>query len=173
MGERVRNRERRRAAAAIAATTCLMAAGVAVLGTNAEAATVNLLTNPGFESGSLSGWTCDSGTGSVGTSPVHSGSYALAGAATSSDDAQCTQTVSVQPNTSYTLSGYVQGAYVYLGVTGGTSTWTPSATSWQQLSTTFTTGASQTSIQVYTHGWYAEGTYYADDLALSGPAGPT
>src|SRR6266704_4866747 len=145
-------------------------ATVSVLSGAAGAATVNLLTNPGFESGSLSGWTCDSGTGSVGTSPVHSGSYALAGAATSSDDAQCTQTVSVQPNTSYTLSGYVQGAYVYLGVTGGTSTWTPSATSWQQLSTTFTTGASQTSIQVYAHGWYAEGTYYADDLALSGPA---
>ena len=61
--------------------------------------------------------------------------------ATSSDDAQCTQTVSVLPNTSYTLSGYVEGAYVYLGVTGGTDTWTPSATSWQQLSTTFTTGA--------------------------------
>src|SRR6266702_2081425 len=82
-------------------------ATVSVLSGAAGAATVNLLTNPGFESGSLSGWTCDSGTGSVGTSPVHSGSYALAGAATSSDDAQCTQTVSVQPNTSYTLSGYV------------------------------------------------------------------
>src|SRR6266702_1660524 len=169
MGERVRNRERRRAAAAIAATTCLMAAGVAVLGTNAEAATTNLLTNPGFESGSLTGWTCDSGTGSVVTSPVHSGTYALSGAATSSDDAQCTQTVSVQPSTTYTLSGYFEGAYVYLGVTGGTNSWTPSATSYQQLTTTFTTTSSQTSIQVYTHGWYAQGTYYADDLSLTGP----
>ncbi|HET9172874.1 MAG TPA: carbohydrate binding domain-containing protein [Actinospica sp.] len=149
------------------------AAAVSVLSDSAGAATLNLLADPGFESGSLGGWTCDAGTGSAVTSPVHSGSYALAGAATSSDDAQCTQTVSVQPNTSYTLSGYVEGAYVYLGVTGGSSTWTPSATSWQQLSTTFTTGASQTSVQVYTHGWYAEGTYYADDLDLSGPAGPT
>ncbi|HWG27110.1 carbohydrate binding domain-containing protein [Actinospica sp.] len=149
------------------------AATVSVLSTAAGAATVNLLTNPGFETGSLSGWTCDAGTGSVVSSPVHSGTHALAGAATSSDDAQCAQTVSVQPNTAYTLSGYVQGAYVYLGVTGGTDTWTPSATSWQQLSTTFTTGASQTSIQIYVHGWYAEGTYYADDVALSGPAGPT
>jgi hypothetical protein len=102
---------------------------------------------------------------------VHSGSYALAGTPSSSDDAQCTQTVSVQPNTSYTLSGYVEGSYVYLGVTGGTDTWTPSATSWQQLTETFTTGASQTSIQVYVHGWYAQPVYYADDLALTGPAG--
>jgi chitinase len=155
----------------MAAVCCLTAAGVTVLSASAQADAANLLTNPGFESGSLTSWTCDTGTGSVVTSPVHSGSYALAGAATSSDDAQCTQTVAVQPSTAYTLSGYFEGAYVYLGVTGGTDSWTPSATSWQQLSTTFTTTASQTSIQVYTHGWYAQGTYYADDLSLTGPAG--
>jgi chitinase len=164
-------RERRRAAAAAAATLCLLAAGITVLSSTAQAAAANLLTDPGFEAGGLSGWTCDAGTGSAGTSPVHSGSYALAGAVTASDDAQCTQTVAVQPSTAYTLSGYVQGAYVYLGVTGGTDSWTPSATGWQQLTTSFTTTASQTSIQVYTHGWYAEGTYYADDLSLTGPAG--
>ena len=137
----------------------------------ATAASSNLLSNPGFETGSLSGWSCDAGTASVVSSPVHSGSYALAATPTSSDDAQCTQTVAVQPDTSYTLSGYVEGSYVYLGVTGGTDTWTPSATSWQQLTTTFTTGASQTSVQVYVHGWYAQPVYYADDLVLSGPAG--
>jgi len=38
------------------------------------------------------------------------------------DDAQCTQTISVQPNSAYTLSAYVQGAYVYLGATGYSST---------------------------------------------------
>jgi chitinase len=164
-------RERRRAAAAAAATLCLVAAGVAVLGSTAQAASANLLSNPGFETGNLTGWSCDAGTGSVVTGPVHSGGYALAGAASSADDAQCTQTVAVQPSTAYTLSGYVEGAYVYLGVTGGTDSWTPSATGWQQLTTSFTTSSSQTSIQVYTHGWYGEGTYYADDLSLAGPAG--
>src|SRR6185312_2738594 len=110
--------------------------------------------------------------GSVVTSPVYTGdTYALAGAATASDDAQCTQTVSVLPNTSYTLSGEFEGNYVYLGISGGASTWTPSTSSWTALSTTFTTTASQTSVTVYTHGWYGQGTYYADNLALIGPAG--
>ncbi|GAA1983052.1 hypothetical protein GCM10009838_50860 [Catenulispora subtropica] len=138
----------------------------------ATAAASNVLTNPGFETGNLSGWTCDAGTGAVAGSPVRSGSYALVGTPTSSDDAQCSQTVSVQPNTSYTFSAYVEGSYVYVGVTGGASTWTPSATDWQQLSVTFTTTASQTSVQVYVHGWYALPAYHADDLALTGPAGP-
>jgi hypothetical protein len=140
----------------------------------AATASTNLLTNPGFEAGSLSGWTCSAG--SVVTSPVHSGSYALAGAASSSDDAQCTQKVSVQPSSTYQLSGYVQGAYVFVGDsgTGGSDTdsWTASASGWQQLSTSFTTGASTTSVTIYVHGWYGQGTYYADDFTLTGAAGP-
>jgi hypothetical protein len=136
----------------------------------AKAAQTNLLTNPGFENGNVSGWTCST-LGSAVKSPVHSGSYALAGAASSSDDAQCSQTVSVKTSTSYTLSGWVEGNYVYIGESGGSDAWTPSATSWQQLTTTFTTGASTTSITVYVHGWYAQGTYYADDLSLIGPGG--
>ncbi|NUR25156.1 MAG: carbohydrate-binding protein CenC [Catenulispora sp.] len=165
---------RRRQLLAVCGAFSLAAAGflTAVAAVPATAAAANLLTNPGFEAGSLAGWSCDAGTGAVATSPVRSGSYSLAGTPTGSANAQCTQTVSVQPNTSYTFSGYVQGAYVYIGVTGGTSTWTPSATSWQQLSVSFTTAASQTSVQVYVHGWYAEPAYHADDLALTGPAGP-
>ena len=162
---------RKRAITAAAATGALTLVAGGLIAATANAASSNILVNPGFESGSLTGWTCDAGTGSVVTTPVHSGTYALAGAATASDDAQCTQTVSVLPNTAYTLSGYVEGNYVYLGITGGVSTWTPSATGWTQLTTSFTTTASQTSVQVYTHGWYAQGTYHADDLALTGPAG--
>lgn len=156
------------AAATTAAAASLLALG-GVLAPAAHAA-ANLLANPGLESGALSPWSCDAGTGSAATAPTHSGSYSLAGAATNSDDAQCTQTVAVQPNTSYTLSGYVEGDYVYLGATGHTETWTASAADWQQLSTTFTTGSTETSVTVYVHGWYAQGTYYADDLSLTGGA---
>jgi hypothetical protein len=149
---------------AAAATT----AGLFALGAPPVAAQTNLLTNPGFEAGNLSGWTCST-LDSVVTSPVHSGSYALAGAASGSDDAQCTQTITVKPSSSYTLSGWVEGNYVYLGESGGSDNWTPSASTWQQLSTTFTTTSAATTVTIYVHGWYAQGTYYADDLSLTGP----
>jgi hypothetical protein len=156
--------------AALLLATFLAAAAAA----GPAAAAANLLTNPGFETGTLSGWTC-AATDHVTASPVHSGSAALAGAASGSDDAQCTQTVSVQPSSAYTLTGWVQGSYVFLGDTGtgstDTDTWTASAAGWQQLSTSFTTGASTTSVIVYVHGWYGQGTYYADDLSLTGPGG--
>ncbi|MFF6772413.1 carbohydrate binding domain-containing protein [Streptomyces sp. NPDC012637] len=147
----------------------LGAAALVALPTPAQAA--NLLTDPGFESGGLTGWTCSGGLGSVVSTPVHGGTKALAGAASASDNARCSQTVAVRPGTTYTLSGWVRGSYVHLGVDGGTSTWTASAPSYQQLSLSFTTGASQTSATVYTHGWYGQGTYYADDISLDGPGG--
>jgi chitinase len=131
----------------------------------------NVLANGGFESGALSPWSCSNG--SVVSTPVHGGGRALAGGVTASDHAQCTQTVAVQPNTTYALSAWVRGNYVYLGVTGGPSTWTPSAAGYTRLSVSYTTAAGQTSVQVYLHGWYAQGTYYADDVGLSGPGGGT
>jgi Carbohydrate binding domain/Right handed beta helix region len=158
------------AALAVAVLALGLAGGAWALAPAAGAAT-DLIANPGLETGSLSPWSCDADTGSVVGSPVHSGSYALAGAPTSADDAQCTQTVAVQPDTEYTLSAYVEGDYVYLGATGYTDAWTPAAAGWTQLSTTFTTGASTTSVPVYIHGWYAEGAYWADDFSLTAVGG--
>ncbi|MFD8810339.1 carbohydrate binding domain-containing protein [Streptomyces sp. NPDC059627] len=161
-------RSRRRIFALLGSAALALAGAIALPGT-AQAA--NILSNPGFESGSLSPWSCSGNLGSVVSSPVHGGSKALAGAVSSSDTAQCTQTVAVQPNTTYSLSSWVRGSYVYLGVTGGASTWTSSASQYSQLTVSFTTGASQTSAQIYVHGWYAQGTYYADDFSLDGPGG--
>ncbi|MFF1296676.1 MULTISPECIES: carbohydrate binding domain-containing protein [unclassified Streptomyces] len=161
-------RRSRRLFALLGTATLALAGAVALPGT-AQAA--NVLTNPGFESGALSPWSCTGNLGSVVSSPVRAGSKALAGAVSSSDIAKCSQTVAVRPNTAYTLSGWVRGSYVYLGVDGGSSTWTSSPSAYSQLSVSFTTGASQTSATVYTHGWYAQGTYYADDISLDGPGG--
>lgn len=161
-------RPRRRLLALVGTAALALGGAVALPGT-AEAA--NVLTNPGFESGGLSPWTCAGNLGSVVSSPVHSGSKALQGAVSSSDTAQCAQTVAVKPNTAYTLSGWVRGSYVYLGVDGGASTWTSSPSAYSQLTVSFTTGASQTSATVYVHGWYAQGSYQADDISLDGPGG--
>jgi hypothetical protein len=160
-------------AAGVVAAVAACASMILLPGVGAAAGS-NLATNSGFETGSTSGWSCDA-TASVVTSPVHSGSYALSDTPTGQNDGQCTQTVSVQPNSAYTLSAWVQGSYVYLGVTGtGTtdvSTWTPGASTYSQLSTSFTTGASTSTVSIYLHGWYGQPTYYADDVSLTGPGG--
>jgi chitinase len=125
----------------------------------------NLVTNPGFETGNLSGWSCDANDAVV-SSPVHSGSYALAMVPGNSTTGECDQTITVQANHTYTLTAYVDGSYAYLGVQNGSSTWTSSG-SYTQLSVTFATGASQTSITIYVHGWYAQGNVFVDDVSLS------
>jgi len=169
---------RRRAllAAGAAFSVALAAAGVVAATTGAQAATTNLIRNPGLESGSLSPWSCTSNSGPAVGSPVHSGSFALQATPTGGDDAQCSQTLSVQPSSSYTLSAWVDGSYVYIGETGtgatDTSTWTPgTGGSYQQLTTNFSTGASTTSLTIWVHGWYAEPAYQADDFSLTGPGG--
>ncbi|MFF9409090.1 chitinase [Streptomyces anandii] len=166
----------RRLLAALTATLLGLPGLTALSSAAAHAADADLLRNGGFESG-LDGWSCTAGSGAAVNSPAHGGTSALRATPAGSDNAQCAQTVAVQPNSQYTLSGYVRGSYVYLGASGtGTtdvSTWTQSAADWQQLTTTFRTGASTTSVTVYTHGWYGTGAYYADDLSLAGPGGGT
>jgi chitinase len=125
----------------------------------------NLVTNGGFETGSLSGWTCNAGD-TVVSSPVHSGSHAAQLTPSSSTTGECDQTITVQANHTYTLSAYVNGSYAFLGVSGGASTWN-STSSYSKLSVTFTTTSSQTSITIYVHGWYAQGNVYVDDVTLS------
>ncbi|MEV6055392.1 carbohydrate binding domain-containing protein [Streptomyces sp. NPDC052107] len=123
------------------------------------------LTNAGFETGGLSPWTCTGGS-TVVSSPAHSGSHALQVTPSSSSTGECDQTVTLSPNHSYTLTGWVQGPYAYLGVSGGAtaSTWSNS-TSWNQLTVNFTTGSSGT-VTVYVHGWYGQSDVHADDFTL-------
>ncbi|MGV2921180.1 chitinase [Streptomyces alfalfae] len=138
------------------------------------AADVNVAKNAGFES-DLSDWTCAANSGAAVTSPVHGGAKALKATPSGQGTAECSQIVKVKPNSTYKLSSWVQGSYAYLGARGtGTtdvSTWTPGNSSWQQLSTSFTTGANTTSVTVYTHGWYGQSAYYVDDVSVLGPDG--
>ncbi|MGC5411098.1 carbohydrate binding domain-containing protein, partial [Streptomyces sp. DT225] len=147
-----------RTIAGLSAATVLGACVTLAGSGSAGAAATDLVTNSGFENG-LSGWSCANGSGQVTSSPAHSGSSALKATPSGADNARCTQTVSVRPNSTYTLSAFVQGSYVYLGAggTGATSepqTWTPGSASYSKLSVDFTTGANTTSVTVYLHGWY-------------------
>ncbi|MFC7825659.1 chitinase [Streptomyces sp. NPDC057375] len=164
----------RRPLVTVLTAAALAASGTTALTSAARAADADLARNGGFES-ALDGWTCTAGT--TVTSPVHSGTAALKATPAGADNARCSQTVSVKPDSQYTLSGYVQGTYVYLGASGtGTtdvSTWAQSAPDWQQLTTTFRTGPSTTKVTIYTHGWYGTGAYHADDISLTGPGGET
>ncbi|MFE4827447.1 chitinase [Streptomyces sp. NPDC056672] len=161
----------------IGGAVAVLAAGalsVTGLSGSAQAADINVAKNAGYESG-LANWTCSAGSGATVGSPVHGGAAALRATPAGQDNAKCAQAVAVQPNSTYTLSAWVQGGYVYLGAEGtGTtdvSTWTPDSSGWKQLTTTFRTGASTRSVTVYTHGWYGQTSYYADDLSVFGPDG--
>ncbi|MER5470202.1 glycosyl hydrolase family 18 protein [Streptomyces sp. NPDC002685] len=171
--DRVTRTPRRRWAGVLAAAVTASVLSLTGLAGQAQAADVNNAKNAGYESG-LSNWTCSAGSGTTVSSPVHSGSAALKATPAGQDFAQCSQSVAVKPNSTYTLSAWVQGAYTYIGASGtgstDVSTWTPNTT-WTQLSTTFTTGASTTSVTVWTHGWYGQPAYFADDVSVFGPDG--
>ncbi|AKZ58444.1 Exochitinase 1 [Streptomyces ambofaciens ATCC 23877] len=171
--ERSRPRARRTLVTLLTAAA-LAASGTTALSSAARAADADLARNGGFETG-LDGWTCTAGA--TVSSPVRSGAAALRATPAGADNARCAQTVTVKPDSSYTLTGHVRGAYVYLGASGtGTtdvSAWAQSAPDWQRLTTTFRTGPSTTRVTIYTHGWYGTGAYHADDISLTGPAGET
>src|SRR5437588_150167 len=102
---------KRLAILASAALVLSGAATVSVLSTAAGAATVNLLTNPGFETAGLSGWTCDASTGSAGATPSAS--------ATSSSTPSSTPTTSSSPTSSPTPTSTGTGTS-----TGTSGAWT-------------------------------------------------
>lgn len=156
-----------RKTAAYAAASALVVAALSGPGA-ALADETNLVADGGFETG-MDTWDCPSG--SITTDPVHSGEAALSVSAGAMDIGECTQTVSVQPDSTYTLTASVSGEYVFLGeATSDTKTW-GSGDEYTTLSTSFTTGSDQTSATVFLHGWYGQGDYLADDVSLTGPPG--
>lgn len=152
--------------AALLALLATMAAG-AVSASPAHAA--NLVPDPGFETGSVSPWTCEAAE--TVADPVHSGTLSLKSTASANGTGHCSLTVPVSPSSDYELSAWLRGAYVYLGVTDGPRAWTGSPDAFTQLNTTFTTDADQTTAEIYVHGWYGQGDFWVDDVILDGPEG--
>ena len=130
------------------------------------------ITNPGFES-SWTGWTT-SGNVAISTSDRHSGSRS---AKLQSSNGTCYQNVTgLAPNTTYTLSAWIYcvntstsgkiGARNYGGCDVSV---TRNSTSWTQTSVNFTTGSSNTSVQIYA-SWVSGSDVRVDDFTLTGAA---
>ncbi|WP_066630472.1 carbohydrate-binding protein [Labilibacter marinus] len=128
----------------------------------------NLLANPGFELGNLTSWASWGGV-SVVSNNQNTGNHAVyvngAGAPS--------QTVSVQPNATYTLVAQAKvgasGQMVSLGVKGhdaAESSTQLSTTTYSQVSHTFTTGANATTAQVYFYVANASHQAWGDDFRL-------
>jgi hypothetical protein len=131
----------------------------------------NLVTNPGFESNSLSPWTVQNAT--IG-SDARTGSRALSVGGSS---AGAWHKVSgLSPNTTYTFRAHLKsqaasdGAYLYAKNFGGTevrsSTYT--GTAYGPVTVTFTTGSSQYSAEVgiWRGSGMGTGSVSADDFEL-------
>lgn len=145
--------------------------------TQASSNPVNLLVNPGFETGSLSPW---SGTQVYISSTKRSGSHGVRLGSSGGAAATLQQTVTgLKANTTYVIRGYLRvassGITVQLGVDGygGSKTATAvGSTSYSQSSITFTTGSSNTSARIFLSKPSTSTTLaYADDFELLEQAG--
>jgi uncharacterized repeat protein (TIGR01451 family) len=133
----------------------------------------NLLADSGFESGTLCcGWS-GSGTHSITNTDVHSGSYAVQVGPEQSGMFQTV--VGLSPNTTYVLRGWVKTVNgideMYIGVKNfdGSADWNQftTATTYTELTITFTTGQSNTSAEIYCWKQTASpASAYCDSLSL-------
>jgi len=142
-----------------------------------ELVATNLLSNAGLESGSLSPWTNWPSGGSVVSSNVHSGSYT---AKQTGSSAGISRTISgLSSNTTYVFRAWIKAgasgnkAYLYAKNFGGQSTQsvTSGALVYQQVSLTFTTGASNTSAEIglWRDSDMGSGDIYTDDFQFVKP----
>ena len=88
-----------------------MLAGASLLALGAGSARANLLVNPGFETGTFSGWSLSGNPGfiSIITNPVHSGTYAASfGAIGSPTFLSQGQTITTTPGQVYDVGGWLR-----------------------------------------------------------------
>ncbi|MHA6765665.1 carbohydrate binding domain-containing protein [Streptacidiphilus sp. PAMC 29251] len=152
-----------------------IAAGFVVTPTASAAAAptppINLIGNPGFESGTLSPWYAWNNSQVSSNSP-RTGSYGLKIIA---PPASAEQVVTVQPHTTYRLSGWLKsgaaGEAMVLGIKnnygGPGEIATVTAATYTEADVQFTTGASNTQVTVFCDKDTGTAPGYCDDLSLT------
>ncbi|WP_019028900.1 carbohydrate binding domain-containing protein [Colwellia piezophila] len=143
--------------------------------------TVPIITNPGFETGALDGWqsTETSGWAGVTSDGKHSGTFSgWAGGGS----AELRQTITnLQPSTTYDVSAYVynwnsDGGSGTVGVDNSGGVWVSQSfgyTDWTLVELSFTTGASNTSADIYMSSPSNSDTWVrVDDITIAEVAAP-
>ncbi|MBP1989460.1 FIMAH domain-containing protein [Paenibacillus eucommiae] len=138
----------------------------------AAADEVNLLVNPGFESGTLDPWSRESSVSITNLSAnVRTGNYA---AELTEKTTQVNQYVGgLSPNTTYQLTGYAKmdSGAIFIGVRdygGDILTTTLTGNSYSKGTVTFKTGPTNTSLRVFCYRPSGEtGSAYCDDFSLT------
>ncbi|QHW30930.1 family 16 glycosylhydrolase [Paenibacillus rhizovicinus] len=138
-------------------------------------ASPNLVGNPGFETGAVSPWT-GAGTYSVVSTNASTGTRSARVEGAGGNSAFNQTITGLSPNTAYLLSGWFKAASgnVSIGVKnyGGTQiAYSTASTSYKQQTIAFTTGASNTSAQIFL--WKGDAGYgYGDDFSLTLASSP-
>jgi glucuronoarabinoxylan endo-1,4-beta-xylanase len=149
---------------------------------------INVITNPGFETGDLTGWTPRSCPVEIVTSPTHSGSYSarVYNRTQNWQGIQQDLTDSVVEGVAYTISGYVRlenassgdvqctvqqmvdGQTTYNWIDGATAT----DTGWVYLTGSFIPneqGGTMTQFIIYFEAADASHNFFVDDVSVFGP----
>jgi hypothetical protein len=173
------------------ALTALLTAAVTAVGATSPATAAGL-TNPGFETGDLTGWAALGGSNATVTSSApHSGGFAAAvSRKSSSGQAAITdspdQFTQVAAGTSCTAAAWVKGpsglkaTVKWFALNGTTRVSTASKTitfngSWQQSPTaslTMPSGASTADLRLYAASFPVGQTWYVDDVTAGCGAAP-
>ncbi|WP_373231214.1 LamG-like jellyroll fold domain-containing protein [Cohnella sp.] len=125
---------------------------------------------PGFEAGNLGWWSPYGTPSAVNDGNAHSGSYAVKLPTSTGIDQWV---YDLKPNTTYTLTAWGKagsGGSLLFGVKnyGGTElTYTFTSTSYTKASITFTTGATNTTADIYFYGLSGTNPSYGDDFVIT------
>ena len=146
-----------------------------------DVVTEPVINNPGFETGALDGWQATETTGWAGVTSdgKHSGTFSgWAGGGS----AELRQTITdLKPSTTYDVTAWVynwnsDGGSGKLGVNNGGGVWVSQSfgyTDWTQVQLSFTTGASNTSADIYMSSPSNSGTWVrVDDITIAEVAAP-